>query len=42
MMTVASWSLFDVVADGIFTADEATDFFVRTMFGALVAIGRED
>ena len=42
MMTVASWSLFDVVADGIFTADEATDFFVRTMFGALAAVGRED
>ncbi|MBW1689063.1 MAG: hypothetical protein JRS35_28915, partial [Deltaproteobacteria bacterium] len=26
MMTVASWSLFDLLADGTFTPDEAADF----------------
>ena len=42
MLTVASWSLFDLVADDTFTADEAADFFVKTMFGAFAAIERED
>jgi AcrR family transcriptional regulator len=38
MMTVASWSLFDLVADGTFTPDEAADFYAKTVIGALTAL----
>jgi hypothetical protein len=38
MMTVASWSLFDLVADGTFTPDEAADFYVRAVTGAMTAL----
>jgi hypothetical protein len=38
MMTVASWSLFDLVADGAFTPDEAADFYVKTLTGAITAL----
>jgi AcrR family transcriptional regulator len=38
MMTVASWSLFDLVADGTFTPDEAADFYVQTVTGAMAAL----
>ena len=38
VMTVASWSLFDLVADGTFTPDEAADFYVRAMTGAMTAL----
>ena len=38
MMTVASWSLFDLVADGTFTPDEAADFYVKAVIGAMTAL----
>ena len=38
MMTVASWSLFDLVADGTFTPDEAADFYVKAVTGAMTAL----
>ena len=38
MMTVASWSLFDLVADGTFTPDGAADFYVKTVTGAMTAL----
>lgn len=38
MMTVASWSLFDLVADGTFTPDEAADFYGKTVIGAMKAL----
>jgi len=38
VMTVASWSLFDLVADGTFTPDEAADFYVRAVTGAMTAL----
>jgi AcrR family transcriptional regulator len=38
MMTVASWSLFDLVADGTFTPDQAADFYVVTTLGAIAAL----
>ena len=38
MMTVASWSLFDLVADGTFTPDEAADFYVKAVTGAMAAL----
>ena len=38
MMTVASWSLFDLVADGTFTPDEAADFYAKTVIGAMTAL----
>jgi AcrR family transcriptional regulator len=38
MMTVASWSLFDLVTDGTFTPDEAADFYVKTVIGAMTAL----
>jgi AcrR family transcriptional regulator len=41
MMTVASWSLFDLVAAGTFPPDEAADFYVKTSLGAIAALGRE-
>jgi hypothetical protein len=37
-MIVASWSLFDLVADGTFTPDEAADFYVRAMTPAMTAL----
>ncbi len=37
MMNLASWALFDLVEDGTFTRDEAVEFFVRSVSGALVA-----
>jgi AcrR family transcriptional regulator len=42
MMTVASWSLFDLVADGTFTVDQAADFYVETTLGAIAALERRD
>jgi AcrR family transcriptional regulator len=41
MMTVASWSLFDLVADGTFTPDQAADFYVNTTLGAIAALERK-
>ena len=41
MLIVASWSLFDLVADGIFSADEAVEFFVETAHGAIAALERD-
>jgi len=41
MLIVASWSLFDLVADGIFSADEAVEFFVETARGAIAALERD-
>ena len=38
MMTVASWTLFDLVADGTFTPDQAADFYVVTTLGAIAAL----
>ncbi len=37
MMNLASWALFDLVEDGTFTQDEAVEFFVRSVSGALEA-----
>jgi hypothetical protein len=37
MMTVASWSLFDLVGDGTFTPDEAADFYVKSAMGTVGA-----
>jgi len=42
MLIVASWSLFDLVADGSFTEDEAAEFFVQTSRGAIAALERND
>jgi AcrR family transcriptional regulator len=42
MMTVASWSLFDLVADGTFTPDEAADFYVRAVTGAMMALEQQE
>lgn len=39
ILNVASWGLFDLVDDGIFTREEAADFFVRTAVGAIAALG---
>lgn len=38
MMTVASWSLFDLVTDGTFTPDEAAGFYAKTVTGAMTAL----
>jgi hypothetical protein len=39
MMTVVSWSLFDLLADGTFRPDEAADFYVKALTGAMTALG---
>jgi AcrR family transcriptional regulator len=41
MLIVASWGLFDLVADETFSADEAVEFFVATARGAIAALERD-
>jgi len=37
VLTVASWSLFDLVTDGTFTPDQAADFYAKALMGAIRA-----